>query len=404
MPPSRAKSRPPRVRLVTETYAPVIGGAETQAKALAAGLIAAGIPVTVITRRSDPAFPAEETLDGVPVRRLGPVGGGQLKKWRMIPRLLAELVRSRGEYTHLLVCGYRVLGIPAVIAARLTGRRVILKADNNGEMNGDYFLPGAKHLGLAGPLVRAIVAARNVLFRRADLFVSLSSQITDEVRDAGVPADRIRLIPNSVDVARFAPADADRRRALRAGLGLPADAVIVVFTGRLLESKGVLDLAQAFAALRPDFPQAHLVVVGSGTGLMHDAGPRLDAAIEAAGIGDAVTRTGFVTNVSDYLGAADVFAFPTTEEAFGISLIEAMAAGLASVATRVGGIPDIVTDGTDGLLIPPADAAALETALRRLLGDPDLRRSLGDAAVRTVAERYTTPSVVARYAALFEDA
>ncbi|MDJ1008308.1 MAG: glycosyltransferase family 4 protein [Paracoccaceae bacterium] len=393
---------PPRVWLLTETYAPIIGGGETQARTVAMGLSRTGIPVTVVTRRSEAGLAPRETLDGVPVRRLGPSGRGHLKKWRMVPGLFFTLLLSRREFTHLLVCGYRVLGIPAVAAGRLLGKPVILKADNNGEMSGAYFVEGARKLGLGGlpRLVGGFVGLRNALLRRADLFVSLSRQISEEFRAGGVPEEKIRLIPNSVDVDRFASADAGERLALRTALGLPADAVIVVFTGRLLRSKGVLELTEAFAALTPDFPKAHLVIVGSGAGLMHNVEDDLARAVERAGLGASVTRTGFVTNVADYLRAADIFAFPTMEEAFGISLIEAMATGLASVAAEVGGIPDIVEDGVDGLLIPPADAVAIETALRRLLGEPALRARLGAAAAATVRARYTTPSVVARYAAL----
>lgn len=393
-----------RVCLLVETYHPVIGGGETQARALAAGLGAFGIDMRVVTRRSDAAFAAHEIIDGVPVRRLGPAGPGHLKKWAMLPGLFIELVRTARRDDVLLVCGYRVLGIAALPAGRLRRQRVVLKADNNGEMSGDYFKAGAEKLGLAGAprLIAWFIALRNRLLRRADAFVSLSSDMRAELLAHGVPETRITTIPNSVDAARFARRSPPGKSAVRTALGLPEDGLIVLFTGRLLASKGVLDLVRAWAALAPDHPTARLVIVGSGKGLMHDCESELHALIESKGLRGSVVTTGFVRNVEDYLAAADIFAFPTTDEAFGISLVEAMAAGLAVVATRVGGIKDIVAPEANGLSIEPFDRAALETALRRLLGDDALRTRLGAAATATVEERYTTEAVLRRYASLLD--
>jgi glycosyltransferase involved in cell wall biosynthesis len=392
-----------RVCLVVETYHPVIGGGETQARTVAAGLGAHGIRTWVITRRSDAAFARAESIDDVPVLRLGPAGPGHLKKWAMLPGLLATLLRRRRDWDVVLVSGYRVLGIAAVPAARLLGKRVVLKADNDGEMSGSYFQGGAAKLGLAGKgrLVAAIVAVRNVLLRRADAFVALSSGMRGELEAHGVRPERITDIPNSVDTARFRPVAPAERTALRARLGLPAEGPIVVFAGRLLAGKGVMDLARSWAELAPAFPEATLVIVGSGKGLMHDCEAELHAFIAARGLGPRVVTTGFVTNVEAYLQAADIFAFPTTDEAFGLALVEAMATGLAAVAARVGGIRDIVEPGVNGLLIEPRDQPALTAALRRLLADPALRRELGEAATATVAARYTNAAVLAGYATLF---
>lgn len=390
------------VCLIIETYYPVIGGGESQARALATGLGGHGIATRVVTRRSDAAFAAREMIDGIAVRRLGPVGPGRLKKWAMLPGLFLELMRAARSEDVLLVCGFRVLGIAATLAGQLLGKSVILKADNSGEMSGDYFRAGAKKLGFAGAprLIAAFIALRNRLFLRADAFIAMSSDMRAEFEANGVPSARITTIPNSVDPTRFCSGGAKHKAATRNALGLPADATIIVFTGRLLRSKGVLQLTRVWTRLRHEHPRARLVIVGSGRGLMHDCETELHTLIEAEGLRSSVLTTGFVRNVEDYLKAADIFAFPTTDEAFGISLIEAMAAGLAVVATRVGGIPDIVEPGQNGLLIDPDDEAGLEAALDRLLLDAALRTRLGAAAMATVKQRYTTEAVLGRYASL----
>jgi glycosyltransferase involved in cell wall biosynthesis len=321
----------------------------------------------------------------------------------MLPGLFFTLVVRHRHWDIVLVSGYRVLGIAAVAAARLLGKRVVLKADNDGEMSGAYFKGGAEKLGIGGAerTLRAFVAARNLLLRRADHFVSLSSTIADELIANGVPPAEITRIPNSVDISRFKPVSPGEKAPLRAALGLPTTGPVVVFTGRLLQSKGVLDLVQSWAELAPDFPDATLVIVGSGQHLMHSCEAELHESIAELGLGDRVVTTGFVTNVESYLKAADIFAFPTTEEAFGISAIEAMAAGLAVVATRVGGLNDIIDPEVNGLQIEAHDQPALTAALRRLLADPGLCARLGQKAMATVEARYTTDAVLARYAELF---
>jgi glycosyltransferase involved in cell wall biosynthesis len=392
-----------RIWLVTETYHPVIGGGETQARALARGLGAHDIAMQVVTRRSDAGFAEDETIDGVPVRRLGPAGPGHLKKWAMLPNLFLALVARRRDWDIVFVCGYRVLGIAAVAAARLLGKRVVLKGDNDGEMSGAYFRGGAAKLGIdrAAGLLRLFVAGRNLLLRRADHFVSLSSGMTGELEANGVPAAKITAIPNSVDTGRFRPVPAAEKARLRAALGLPATGPVVVFAGRLLESKGVLDLAHAWAALVADHPDATLVIVGSGRGLMHDCEAELHALIERFALKTQVITTGFVDNVEAYLASADIFALPTMDEAFGLALVEAMACGLATVASRVGGIKDIVEPEANGLLIEPGDRTGLEHALRRLLADAALRERLAAAALATVTARYRSEAVLERYARLF---
>jgi glycosyltransferase involved in cell wall biosynthesis len=395
---------PIRVCLLTETYYPVIGGGETQARTLAAGLQDHGMATRVITRRSESAFPRRDEVDNVQVSRLGPSGPGHLKKWAMLPGLFVELLRKSKEYDALLVCGFRVMGISAILAAKLLGKKVLLKADNEGEMSGRYFDAGAKKLGLSGAtrLLTAFVRLRNALLLRADMFISLSSEIRAEFEAAGVSESRIVSIPNSVDVTRFRAASLQERQQARETVNLPSAGTIVVFTGRLLESKGVLDLVESWATLAPEFPSATLVIVGSGQNLMHNCEAELHRRIESLELQEQVVMTGFVRNVEDYLKAADVFAFPTTEEAFGIALIEAMSAGLAVVAARVGGIKDIIQPEINGLLIEPHDAPALTRELRRLLVDSDLRSRLGQSAVKTVDERYSSETVLRSYADLLK--
>jgi hypothetical protein len=122
---NRHKSEAAGMCLLTETYHPITGGGETQARVLAAGFAASGSETNVLTRRTDSTLPRSEHMDDATLWRLAPAGPGHLKKWGLILSAFIRLLRLRSRYEVMLVCGYRVLGIPSVIASRLLHRRVL---------------------------------------------------------------------------------------------------------------------------------------------------------------------------------------------------------------------------------------------------------------------------------------
>jgi len=189
------------VCIMTETFHPVTGGGETQARALAEGLQAAGLVVHLITRRSDKSLPAREIMGGVPVCRLAPAGPGQLRKWGMVVTAFLELMRLRGRYDVILVCGFRILGVPALLANLLLDRPCVLKADSQGELSGRFFDPGLARFRLRHDSfpVRPAIRMRNLLLRGAARFVAISAVVEQEYSDNGIPPDRIVRIPNSVN-------------------------------------------------------------------------------------------------------------------------------------------------------------------------------------------------------------
>jgi glycosyltransferase involved in cell wall biosynthesis len=221
------------------------------------------------------------------------------------------------------------------------------------------------------------------------------------MRRAGIEPARIHHIPHGVDLVRFRPASAGERAALRARLGLPAGDTILTYTGRLLRGKGLDTLLAAFTELAPRHAGLHLMLVGSGAGQTLSVEDTLRAQVAAAGLSSRVTFAGRVDDVDAYLRASDVFVFPSEFEALGISLVEAAACGLPCVASRTGGIVDVVDHEATGLLHDPGDRAGLVDGVSRLLGDGALRERLGRAA-RAHAERdYDWTQSVERYRRLF---
>ena len=215
---------------------------------------------------------------------------------------------------------------------------------------------------------------------------------------AGVGPERVRHIPHGVDMDRFRPATPEERAGLRRRLGLPADARVVTFTGRLLRGKGLETLVEAFQS-----PLAHLVIVGSGTGQALSVEEWIRERVASGDLAGRVTMTGRVDNVEDYLRASDVFAFPSAFEGLGLSLIEAQACALPCVASRTGGIVDVIEDGRTGLLVTPGQATELAAALRTLLSDEGRRSALGAAARENAVREFDVRDSVDRYRALFHE-
>jgi glycosyltransferase involved in cell wall biosynthesis len=393
-----------RVLFLTESFHPVLGGGEKHIRALGSALVAAGVPATVVTRRADASWPAEETVDGVRVVRVAPSGPGRTGKYRMVPAALRALWRLRTSFDVLVVRGTRVLGLPGLVWGRALGKAVVLQAEINGEMSGQAYTWGTRfERGLVARLVGSGVAFRNLAMRDADGFVAMSRAIRDEFAAAGVGPERIAHIAHGVDTSRYRPAGPAEKAALRSRFGLQPAAHVVCYTGRLLRGKGLETLVQAFRALAGRDPRAHLLLVGSGEGQTLSIEAELRETVEREGLRGRVSFVGRVDAVEDYLRGADLFAFPSVYEALGISLIEAAACGLPAVGSRTGGIVDVIEDGESGLLVEPGDATALSAALERLLADEALRVRMGQRAVQIAAERFDFASTVVRYRCLFAE-
>jgi glycosyltransferase involved in cell wall biosynthesis len=173
----------------------------------------------------------------------------------------------------------------------------------------------------------------------------------------------------------------------------------ILFLGRADAGKGVYELLAAVAALAPACPHIHLVIGGVG---------ELDALrrrAEELDVGDRLTLAGWLDgpNKARELARAQIFCLPSHAEGLPMAMLEAMAAAKAVVASTVGGIPEAIGDGVDGLLVPPGDMPALAGALAALLSDDALRIRLGDQARATVAQRFATEVAIDKLGALYQE-
>jgi glycosyltransferase involved in cell wall biosynthesis len=393
-----------RLLFLTESFHPILGGGERHIRLLSTALAGAGLPSTVLTRRSTPDLASEEHVDGVRVLRVPPSGPGRTGKYLMVPHVLTALARERDRFDILVIRGTRVLGLPGLVAARALRKQVVLQPELNGELSGEVYTFGTA-LDQPGPrrAVRIASGLRNRFFVDADAVVAMSSAIRQECLAAGCLPERVALIPHGVSTHHFRPADKMERDSLRRALGLPEDALIIVSSGRLLRGKGLEVLVEAFSRFAPREPQAHLLFVGSGEGQAISVEASLRESVRRLGLVSRVTFAGRQENVADYLRASDLFAFPSVFEALGIALIEAQACGLPAVGSRTGGIVDVIEDSVTGILVPPGDADALEAALLRLVRDHPQREAFGARARTRAKALFSDEESLMRYRALFQE-
>ena len=174
--------------------------------------------------------------------------------------------------------------------------------------------------------------------------------------------------------------------------------LLVGAIARLETTKGIHFLIQAFAAVAPQFPNLHLVIVGTG-----GKEPELREQAVQTGLNDRITFTGYQSNVHDYLHYFTIFVIPSLHEAHPLVLMEGMGHGKPVITTTVGGIPEVIDNGENGLLIPPAESGALADALKRLLNDGELVKKIGKKARESYEKEFTVERMLAETRKIYGD-
>jgi glycogen(starch) synthase len=361
---------PLRVLLVPSAYHPRVGGIEELTRQLALHLDARGHRVLVLTNRWPATAPASELLDGLEVRRIpmelpAATARGLARFAVQAPRSAASFLslvrRFRPHVVHLQGAGPNAAYAAAL--RPLLGAPVVLTAQGEfrNDAHGAFDVSLSLRLGLRSLLRHAAAVTAPSRFTLAELESALEVRAPREVVRNGVAPEQFRL-------ARGEPNGFGR---------------YLLAVGRLVEQKAFDVLLEAFAAVRPQLGGMRLLIGGDGP-----ERARLERQAERLGLDGSVVFLGAVgrERVAELLTGAEAFALPSRKEAFGIALLEAMAAGTPAVAAAAGGIPEFVRDGDNALLVPVDDAGALASALVRLARDPDLRRRLAEGGRRSAAE------------------
>ncbi|UCG12795.1 MAG: glycosyltransferase family 4 protein [Deltaproteobacteria bacterium] len=250
--------------------------------------------------------------------------------------------------------------------------------------------------GHFGPwLSRFFLLVERLLDRTTHHWIALTPREAGDYHRFKVSkTEKISVIHSGVDVNRFQRQPIDRLQKKKE-LDIPPDTSVVGFVGWLLPIKGTTFLVQAMAQVSQRHPSGLLVLVGNGEDI------QLKKQVESLGLEDKVLFLGWRSDVEEIMYCFDMLALPSLNEGMGRVLVEAMAAGLPIVASRVGGIPDLIQDGKNGVLVPPANPAALAHAISELLDDGNRRKRMGEAG-RKMCRPYSTETMVKQISGLYE--
>jgi glycosyltransferase involved in cell wall biosynthesis len=226
--------------------------------------------------------------------------------------------------------------------------------------------------------------------------------ITGAVRDSavqhlGVPAERVSVIERGRDLGRLGDPSPSRRRRIRAALGLPDDAQVVLNVGRQEPQKAHRTLLEAAAKLIPSRPRLTLLQAGRAG----KSTPELERAVDELGLADHVHFLGHREDVGDLHAAADVFAFPSVYEGLGGSVLEAMAMRTPIVVSDAPALVEVVERGRGGLVVPVGDSSALATSIAQLLDEPETARALSEQAHEIFLDRFTIERSAERMVQLY---
>jgi glycosyltransferase involved in cell wall biosynthesis len=371
-------SGPLRVAMLIQAYYPRLGGAERQLASLTPLLKDLGVEIRIFTRRYDHALSPFEIINDVPIYRLPVPGPKPLAALSFSISAIPLLQKFKPHVIH----AHELLSpaTTAIMAKRIFGIPVVAKVLRGGEL-GD--LAKLRHRAFGSSRIESIK-------RGIDSFIVISTEIDNELSEVGVPIGKRTFIPNGVDLKRFAPLSLDDKTALRNSLNLP-DGLVVVFSGRLDPEKRVNHLIEMWNEVIKKYADATLLILGTGT--------EEQKLKQMAGAN--VRFEGNVRDVAPYLRASDIFVLPSSTEGLSNALLEAMASGLASIATSVGGATDLIETGKNGILIPSDDSQALLSALLTVLSDSDLRAQFGVKGRSFVEKSYSLSAVAEKLNALY---
>jgi glycosyltransferase involved in cell wall biosynthesis len=369
------------------------GGAERLLYTNLKHLDAARVRSTVVTVFAQPDHWAGAIRGlGVPVFSLGCRGLRDLPAG--VARLRRRLRAARPDVVHSHLWAANVIGR---VAGRLAGIPVVSSV-HNPDHEPEAWEDGAdvsrwkRQLSLSLDRWTARMGCARMV------------AVSDYVRGCahrrlGFPVERIELLYNPIDTEALASPPARGRAELLRECGLGDDSVVLLNVGRVSPQKGLIHAVRAMPTVLARHPSAHLVCAGPTS----DAAwlEKLKGEARALGVGARVHFLGARRDVADLLRACDLFVFPSLYEGLGIALIEAMAAGRACVATRTGPIPEVVTDGENGWLVPPGDADKLAGAVCALLDDPARREAMGRAALSALA-RFQPQAAADELARIYE--
>ena len=239
------------------------------------------------------------------------------------------------------------------------------------------------------------------LYNRAvDGVIAISGGVADSLAAAGVDRARVSVVHSGVDCEHFRPPTAQERAEARGALGISEDDVVISAIGALEQRKGHRHLIEAIGALVAANKSLELKCFIAGQGSINRL---LQNEVAIVRCGDRIKLPGRIDDARGILWASDIFAMPSLKEGLGVAALEAMASGLPVIASDVGGLREVVEDGRTGIIVAPANSAAIASAIGRLAESGELRAQMGSAARARVVEKYSVERMAAETLALYRE-
>ncbi len=414
-----------RIYVAITTFFPLIGGAETQTHAQCKLLREKNIDATIVTFRHEKDWARYEVIEGVPVMRMA---GLLLGRRKMLPRLLQRLLYAlamlqmsfiiwhhRKRFDVLQVCQFNLLVLPLAIVCRIAHKPMTIivisagagkqtKSRNKATLISGPVDPTASWLQVDGQtwidgdlygLERAGKAVlrymRSQLKRTQVAVVVLSSRMSTYLAGHDLHLPDTQIIPNGVDIMRFCPLHEMN------ALAEDCRAQTIICVSKMRYEKGIDVLLQAWRLVHEQTPGARLIIVGSGP-----IQAQLERLASALCISDSVEFAGLQSDVPSQLHRGKIGVLPSRWEGMPNALLEAMACGLACIATAVSGSEDIIQHGCNGFLVEPEDYESMAGELLTLLQNPELIQKFGLAARETTEKKYSLEHITNMYIELYQ--
>ncbi|HIC22166.1 MAG TPA: glycosyltransferase [Planctomycetes bacterium] len=340
-------------------------GGERQTLLLVEGLRREGHQASIAC---PPASPLAERArsSGIPVDEIPLRGELDLSSVRQLRRLIQHIdpqilqLHTAHAHTIGLLANFGLRRAPSVIVQR--------RVDFSIYRSGTPFLTRFKYR------------------HGVDRYIAISDKIAEVLQQDGVDPQRIRVVHSGVTAL---PDPGQTVKQLRDQLQLPDSAPLLGSVGALSEHKGHRYLIEAMGLLKSRQAAAHLVLIGDG-----EEAEAIDTLAQQNGIADRIHRVGFQDDVSSWLAALDLYIHPSLEEGLGTSILDALTATRAVIASAVGGIPEVIEEGVTGRLVAPADPARLAQVIDQLLDDPTTAETLATAGKQRVEQHFSAEAMV----------
>ncbi len=389
-----------RLCIVSPLFHPDLGGVGRQAVQLTHRLKEKGIDLFVLARKMK-GVPVSNFPEGINVIYIPALRPGVhnleektfmnfLTSFTFSILLLWNFYKRRHEYDLVHFHGASLPLIICLPLLKLLKKKVIAKVlasglgTEAGSLKGRYLILGS------------IMA---YILKNADSFIAISQEIADGLKNEEVSTEKIRKITNFVDTVEFQPVNREKRNIIKKALSINEN-IVINFTGRIVKRKGVDILINAFVKNKELLLPSIIIIVGTGPD-----GDKIRNMVSKLGIKNNVRFLGHNTEneVIRYYHASDIFVLPSYAEGMPNSLLEAMACGLPVIASKIGGVVDIIEDGKSGILVEPGDVLGLASAMVRLLKDAELRQRLGAEARKRIVEGFSINRIADKYIKLYEE-